>query len=276
MPVLWLGHFGQDEDRPGNAERVLRLGRRGFTSRHVVRVRGCAPADDFGDQGDSYVVHAIRRNEQRRSSCASHSKGRHSRSASARHCAARTAFIWKLLASVLLCVLLWSPVFGANSSRFRKMGVRCSSTMARLPLRPALSRSLPTAIRPSTNTGATRSGAGSLCHRHPRVCCGVREMQPPKCRLSRRQLPDKTCDREICGDHSELAAPTGKPSFQLCRDRQHHRRSCRAASCRSQPRSGCHQSRVKLQPCGGFAQGSHGINAVDACHGAEVQRQQPV
>ena len=77
-----------------------------------VRVRGCAPADDFGDQGDSYVVHAIRRNERRRSSCASHSKGRHCRSASARHCAARTAFNrWKLLASVLLCVSPWSSVF---------------------------------------------------------------------------------------------------------------------------------------------------------------------
>ena len=46
-----------------------------------------------------------------------------------------------------------------------------------------------------TSIGAIRSGAGNLCRRLPRACCGERGLQPSRCRLLWQPLPEAKPER---------------------------------------------------------------------------------
>ena len=186
MPVLWPV-FRQHEAAPATPNGCFAWAGEDLRSRHVVRARGCAllmisatkaTLMWFTQSGGTNEGEALAPAIAKGAIAVLHPPG-----------TARLAWRsirWKLLASVLLCLSPWSSVFAqirAIQEGGRTVFVN-DDTVASDP--PAMLR---TAIGLPTNTGATRSGAGSLCHRHPRVCCGVHEMQPPKCRPLQRQLP---------------------------------------------------------------------------------------
>ena len=171
---------------------------------------------------------------------------------------------WKLLACVLLCVSPWSPV-SAQIRAIQEDGRTVFVNDGTVASRPA-SRRRGRQYGPLEYWSNTEQrwkplppASSSLLRRARDAAAEVQSFA--------KAVPERNLDRDSVAT-IRTRSTSGEPSFQLCRDRQHYRRSCGAASCRSEPGSGGHQSRVKLQSCGGFAQGSHGIDAVDACHGA--------